>query len=499
MKKILLLIALLSFPNAVYAFSLVSDCNPASGCALGWTASGGWVSGTFSTGGVSSFTGDGVIINNSSSTGAVTDTLVNAAANSVLGNNTGSGAPPAYQTSISISGTAATAAHTITSASATALIVGPNGSTNPVLTVNGSTASSASGISITGAAAGTAPTISTTTSSTNGAGLGLNITTKTATATGTGGPISIKPGASLTTAAGAGITIQAANGIGTNQAGGNIIITPGSSTSSTSQNGAILINGTTNPAWAVIQSTGNFSNSIYDAIVDGNFGYCLGNGSGPAIGCLYSNQGDSQGHIQLGTITASDRFGIMENNGNVQMSFGDNFGTSIGHFTTTPTTAPTNGLWVQGGVVLAGLSSDAGTTDSSVCKVTSTNALAIGSGTLGICLGTSSARYKNNIVDQVDGLAQITALKPKNFYYNAGHGDDGAKQQYGFMAEDVVSVLPKLVGLDKEGKPNTVDLLGMIPVLAKAMQEQQEEIEALQHGIPALHCKKLIFGLEYCQ
>lgn len=56
-------------------------------------------------GGVTSFTGDGTILNNSASTGVVTATLGNAAANSVLGNNTSGSAAPSYQTAITVSGT----------------------------------------------------------------------------------------------------------------------------------------------------------------------------------------------------------------------------------------------------------------------------------------------------------------------------------------------------------------------------------------------------------
>lgn len=48
-------------------------------------------------GGVSSFTGDGTLINNSGSTGAVTVTLGNAGAHKWWGNNTGSTAAPGYQ------------------------------------------------------------------------------------------------------------------------------------------------------------------------------------------------------------------------------------------------------------------------------------------------------------------------------------------------------------------------------------------------------------------
>jgi hypothetical protein len=46
--------------------------------------------------GVSSFTGDGTLLSNSGSTGAVTATLANAGAHKYFGNNTGSSAAPAY-------------------------------------------------------------------------------------------------------------------------------------------------------------------------------------------------------------------------------------------------------------------------------------------------------------------------------------------------------------------------------------------------------------------
>ena len=38
----------------------------------------------------------------------------------------------------------------------------------------------------------------------------------------------------------------------------------------------------------------------------------------------------------------------------------------------------------------------------------------------------------------------------------------------------------KLVGLDAHGKPNSVDIVGMVPVLVKAAQDQQREILALR-------------------
>lgn len=68
----------------------------------------------------------------------------------------------ASTSALSVTGTQA-----ITSASATAFTAGANGATNPVFTVNANTASVVSGVSITGAATGVAPTIATTDSATN--------------------------------------------------------------------------------------------------------------------------------------------------------------------------------------------------------------------------------------------------------------------------------------------------------------------------------------------
>jgi hypothetical protein len=69
--------------------------------------------------------------------------------------------------SVTAAGLVLSAAATITSNSASALAVGANGATNPVLSVNAATASVATGVSITGAAAGSAVTIAST--STNSA------------------------------------------------------------------------------------------------------------------------------------------------------------------------------------------------------------------------------------------------------------------------------------------------------------------------------------------
>jgi hypothetical protein len=148
--------------------------------------------------------------------------------------------------------------------------------------------------------------------------------------------------------------------------------------------------------------------------------------------------------------------------------------------TGTPSTSATT---VAGTLAIAGITTDATHTDATVCEDTTTHQLYAGSGTAGICLGTSSARFKLGIVPQTDGLAELLKLKPVNFHYRPGYGDGGGREQYGFVAEDVAKVMPKLVGLDVEGKPLNLDYMALVPVLVKAVQEQQREIEALKARI----------------
>lgn len=134
-------------------------------------------------------------------------------------------------------------------------------------------------------------------------------------------------------------------------------------------------------------------------------------------------------------------------------------------------------------IILSGIASDGGATDATVCQKTSDGTILKGSGTLGICLGTSSIRYKHDIVGLSAGLAEIMALQPVSYHLNADHGDPN-KVLYGFTAEQAGSVLPELLGLDSQGRPNTFDYLGVVPVLVKAIHEMQHEIDDLKHSAP---------------
>lgn len=160
-------------------------------------------------------------------------------------------------------------------------------------------------------------------------------------------------------------------------------------------------------------------------------------------------------------------------------------GVSIG----TTTDPLVGGLQVNGQAFFPNATADTATTDSTACLATSGGKLLKGTGTLGICLGTSSARYKQDIVSMGAGLAEIMQLTPKNFFYKKGWGDSGARLQYGFIAEDVVKVLPGVTAADAAGKPNSVDMVAMIPILVNAVKQLKADNDNLRMDVLALQAK----------
>jgi hypothetical protein len=114
-----------------------------------------------------------------------------------------------------------------------------------------------------------------------------------------------------------------------------------------------------------------------------------------------------------------------------------------------------------------GITSDATHTDATVCVDTTSKQFYSGSAALGVCLGTSSARYKKGIKALNTGLAAVMKLNPISYRLKKG----GSKDLYGFTAEDTFKPLPELVGLDTKGRPNSIDMMGLIPVLVNAIKD----------------------------
>ena len=102
----------------------------------------------------------------------------------------------------------------------------------------------------------------------------------------------------------------------------------------------------------------------------------------------------------------------------------------------------------------------------------------------------SDERKKENIVDATDKLDALKQVKVRNFNFK---GDD--LKQIGVVAQELETIFPSMVediqdqdaeGNDLETSTKSVKYSVFVPILIKAMQEQQAQIEALQTEVEAL-------------
>jgi hypothetical protein len=110
-----------------------------------------------------------------------------------------------------------------------------------------------------------------------------------------------------------------------------------------------------------------------------------------------------------------------------------------------------------------------------------TNALRWSTSTGQMTYDTSSARYKDNIRDSVYGLSHVMQMRSAQFEYK-----DNARSDVGFIAEEMQSIVPELVGLDKDGQADSVSYDRMVSVLVKAIQELNAKVDAQAAEIAAL-------------
>jgi len=123
------------------------------------------------------------------------------------------------------------------------------------------------------------------------------------------------------------------------------------------------------------------------------------------------------------------------------------------------------------------------------------------------CNGTtwvnaSDSRLKRDIKPMTNyGLSTVMQLKPVTYFFNA---DKTNHPEVGFIAQDVQKIVPEVVS-GTEGDISKGETLGLsygnlVPVLTKAIQEQQSTIQKQQTAIEAQQMqidelKKMVEGL----
>ncbi len=119
---------------------------------------------------------------------------------------------------------------------------------------------------------------------------------------------------------------------------------------------------------------------------------------------------------------------------------------------------------------------------------------------------SSDAKLKKDIRDYNGALSSVMQLSPKTYNYRTDEFPTmnlSTGKQFGFVAQDIEKVFPELVvnQVNKVENPKdrtdrsldiqykSVDYVSLIPILTKAIQEQQQTIEKMQKEIDQLKGK----------
>ena len=96
---------------------------------------------------------------------------------------------------------------------------------------------------------------------------------------------------------------------------------------------------------------------------------------------------------------------------------------------------------------------------------------------------SSDYRLKENVNYNFDALSRVKQLKPARFNFIA----DAETTVDGFIAHEVSDIVPEAIIGEKDGElMQGIDQSKLVPILTKAIQEQQELIETLQAKVEAL-------------
>ena len=101
---------------------------------------------------------------------------------------------------------------------------------------------------------------------------------------------------------------------------------------------------------------------------------------------------------------------------------------------------------------------------------------------------TSDSRYKTSIKNLDGALEKVLSLQPKSYFWDQDNYPDknfSDGKQYGLIAQELEQVVPEVVKTNADGY-KSVNYTQLIPFLIKAIQEQNQEIEALKKELNLL-------------
>ena len=203
-------------------------------------------------------------------------------------------------------------------------------------------------------------------------------------------------------------------------------------------------------------------------------------GVGTGNGLMIEQDGAGDALMQfLLTGTARWQMGVDNSDSRTfKIGVGSDWATNIGLAITTTgnvgigSTAPNYKLTVNGTVAFQSLANNG--TGYYVCANAGTGELA----TSTTACGASSERFKTNINDLTYGLDTVLQLRPVSFNWKSDF-INSSSTQIGFIAEEVNSLIPEVIGHDDKGTIMNLDYPKLTSVLVNAVKELNLKIESI--------------------
>jgi hypothetical protein len=156
--------------------------------------------------------------------------------------------------------------------------------------------------------------------------------------------------------------------------------------------------------------------------------------------------------------------------------------TVMGTFNTDYTPTSTNSYTSSDRLFVIGNGTSSSALSDALVMLKNGNTTFSGTVTATVVAPTSDIRLKRNIVPLKKGIEALMQLNPVSYEKkNNLSSNDYSIKENGFIAQELKKVMPSLVveGTDKD-KLLSVNYTAIIPILTKAIQEQQANIKSLE-------------------
>ena len=92
----------------------------------------------------------------------------------------------------------------------------------------------------------------------------------------------------------------------------------------------------------------------------------------------------------------------------------------------------------------------------------------------------SDERLKRDVNAIEDAVSVLKKTRPVSYYYKNRHGLNPERLHHGFIAQELQGVLPNVVYTDDDSGMLQVDLIDLIGLLTRAVQQLDERLEKVE-------------------